>query len=169
MTIVYKHKVPLENLICGFTAHILNQIWGSVQHQGTTVEASVCIMGDALLHPTTWFSTRHLNICLIVRPALKETSILLVSYVGARGVAYYTYLPPQGKMFPQKIGNEMILFPGIVAYCQGIIYKYFFWNIWWFFVCLYVVCSMMISRREREKKLLLLVFCTNTTSPRGHS
>ena len=141
MTIVYKHKVPLENLICGFTAHILNQIWGSVQHQGTTVEASVCIMGDALLHPTTWFSTRHLNICLIVRPALKETSILLVSYVGARGVAYYTYLlPPQGKMFPQKIGNEMILFPGIVAYCQGIIYKYFFLEYMMIF-CLFV-CSM---------------------------
>ena len=87
---------------------------------------------------TTWFSTRHLNICLIVRPALKETSILLVSYVGARGVAYYTYLPPQGKMFPQKIGNEMILFPGIVAYCQGIIYKYSFFGIYdnFLFACM---------------------------------
>ena len=83
---------------------ILNQIWSSV-HQGT-VEASVCIMGDAL-HPPTWFSARHLNIC---QKTLKETSILL-SYVGARGVAYYLPSgengPSSAPFYPQKIGNDI--------------------------------------------------------------
>ena len=85
----------------------MNQIWSSA-HQGT-VEASVCIMGDAL-HPTTWFSTRHLNIC---QKTLKETSIA-ISYVGARVLPITS---PQGKMSPSLLRpflpQKIVIFPEI--------------------------------------------------------